>query len=110
MSTANHNFRAAWLEGPTARCEAPGSNPAPYRLVLLGACHLSTGDVFRANRGKGESELSPAMKEALQYMRRGDLATDSTVWELARERSGCLHCEGGFILDGFPRPSVKRDC
>jgi adenylate kinase len=28
---------------------------------------------------------------------------DSTVWDLVRERSGCLHCGGGFILDGFPR-------
>jgi adenylate kinase len=121
MSTANHNSGAAWFEGPTARCEAPASNPAPYRFVLLGApgvgkgaqadvlhqrlgaCHLSTGDVFRTNCGKGGSELSPAMKEALQYMRRGGLAPDSTVWEMVHERSGCLHCEEGFILDGFPR-------
>jgi adenylate kinase len=28
---------------------------------------------------------------------------DSTVWEMVRERSRCLHCRGGFILDGFPR-------
>ena len=36
-------------------------------------------------------------------MRRGELVPDSTVWEMVRERSGCLlHC-AGFILDGFPR-------
>ncbi len=29
--------------------------------------------------------------------------SDSTVWEMVRERSGCLRRGGGFILDGFPR-------
>ena len=43
------------------------------------------------------------MKEALGYMRRGELVPDSTVWEMVRERGECLHCGGGFILDGFPR-------
>jgi adenylate kinase len=43
------------------------------------------------------------MKEALAYMRRGELVPDSTVWEMVRERGECLHCAGGFILDGFPR-------
>ena len=43
------------------------------------------------------------MKEALAYMRRGELVPDTTVWEMVRERGECLHCAGGFILDGFPR-------
>ena len=43
------------------------------------------------------------MKEALAYMRQGKLVPDSTVWEMIRERKVCLHCQGGFILDGFPR-------
>jgi adenylate kinase len=43
------------------------------------------------------------MRAALEYMRRGELVPDSTVWEMVRERSSCiLHCRG-FILDGFPR-------
>jgi len=36
-------------------------------------------------------------------MREGKLVGDSTVWELVRERGGCLRCNGGFVLDGFPR-------
>jgi adenylate kinase len=36
-------------------------------------------------------------------MRRGDLVPDITVWEMVKERQTCLHCAGGFILDGFPR-------
>ena len=49
------------------------------------------------------------MAAALEYMRRGDLVPDSTVWEMVRERSGCLHCEGGFVLDGFPRTLAQAD-
>jgi len=85
---------------------APGVGKGTQADLLnqrLGACHLSTGDVFRVAKGQDECALSPAMKAALEYMRRGDLVPDSTVWDMVRERSGCLHCGGGFILDGFPR-------
>ena len=43
------------------------------------------------------------MQQALEYMRRGELVPDTTVWEMVRERRSCLRCRGGFILDGFPR-------
>jgi len=43
------------------------------------------------------------MKAALEFMRRGELVPDTTVWEMVRERSHCLINCGGFILDGFPR-------
>jgi adenylate kinase len=69
----------------------------------LHACHLSTGDVFRAAGSQNECDLSPVMREALGFMRRGELVPDSTVGDMVQERSGCLHCAGGFILDGFPR-------
>jgi adenylate kinase len=49
------------------------------------------------------------MREALQYMRRGELVPDSTVWEMVRERKECLHCGGGFILDGFPRTVAQAE-
>ncbi len=71
------------------------------------ACHLSTGDVFRGATNRSEGELSHAMKEALGYMRRGELVPDTTVWELVQERAACLHCAGGFILDGFPRTAAQ---
>lgn len=122
MSPQNEKNRAAWLRGPSAKCEtAPAIGPTVWRLVLLGApgvgkgtqadllhqrtgaCHLSTGDVFRAAGSRSDCEQTPAMKEALGYMRRGALVPDSTVWEMVRERIGCLRCGGGFILDGFPR-------
>lgn len=49
------------------------------------------------------------MKTALEHMRRGALVPDSTVWEMVRERSACLSCSGGFILDGFPRTLVQAE-
>jgi adenylate kinase len=122
MDTLNKLLRSLWLQGPSVPCETvPKGAHLPWRIVLLGApgvgkgtqadllnqrlnaCHLSTGDVFRAAAGRSDAEQSPAMQEALGYMRRGELVPDSTVWDLVRERSQCLHCAGGFILDGFPR-------
>jgi adenylate kinase len=116
----NNNSRSAWLQGPAAPCLPQPEVARPRRLILLGApgvgkgtqaellhqrlggCHLSTGDVFRT-AGQGACEQTAAMAEALDYMRRGALVPDSTVWNMVRERSGCFRCHGGFILDGFPR-------
>ncbi|HKI11914.1 MAG TPA: nucleoside monophosphate kinase [Candidatus Acidoferrum sp.] len=128
MAAQTKNDRAAWLQGPSARCSAvPEATQTPWRIVLLGApgvgkgtqaellnlrlgaCHLSTGDVFRAAKGRDACELSPAMKAALEYMRRGDLVPDATVWDMVRERSGCLRCGGGFLLDGFPRTLAQAE-
>ena len=122
MASPGKPDRVAWIQGPAAQCHpAPEAVAKPWRLVLLGApgvgkgtqadllrqrlraCHLSTGEVFRAASKQNECELTPAMKAALDYMRRGDLVPDATVWDMVRERSGCLRCGGGFLLDGFPR-------
>jgi len=122
MSTPIKSDRAAWLQGPLAECTAvPAERKHPWRLILLGApgvgkgtqaellterlgaCHLSTGDVFRAAGSRKDCDQSPAMKAALDYMRRGELVPDTTVWEMVRERSHCILNCGGFILDGFPR-------
>ena len=67
----------------------------------LGSCHLSTGDLFRA--AQCQLEPSPALKSALEAVRRGELVSDTLVVSMVRERAGCLRCRGGFLLDGFPR-------
>jgi adenylate kinase len=114
--------RAAWLKGGEAHCSVtPRNRKHPWRLVLLGApgvgkgtqaellserlgaCHLSTGDVFRAAKCLGEGERSPALENALAQMKRGELVTDQTVLSMVNERVRCLRCRGGFVLDGFPR-------
>jgi len=118
--------RSAWLKGGGALCAVlPPAQENPWRLVLLGppgvgkgtqaellterlgACQLSTGDVFRAAKSLPEEERSPAIKEALEYMRKGLLVPDETVINLIRERVRCLHCQGGFLLDGFPRTAPQ---
>lgn len=119
--------RHAWLQGGDAHCDRPPNSPRlPRRVVLLGApgvgkgtqaamlseavgaCCLSTGDLFRTLRsrcqqGRLDAELSGPMREALECMARGELVHDRTVIGLVYERSKCLACAGGFLLDGFPR-------
>ena len=116
--------RTAWLKGSKHHCLIPPPTPPTgkaWRLILLGApgvgkgtqaellgerlgtCHLSTGDVFRAAKGCPKAELTPAMQNALDYMKRGELVPDETVLNLVGERLRCLNCTGGFLLDGFPR-------
>jgi adenylate kinase len=120
--------RKAWLTGGTAQCEPPPTpRTEPVRLVLLGApgvgkgtqaellcanlgaCQLSTGDIFRAAKSLGPGERSPALTAALEFMRRGELVPDETVLALVAERVSCLRCEGGFLLDGFPRTVAQAE-
>jgi len=91
---------------------APGVGKGTQAELLcerLGACHLSTGDVFRAARCGGSREPGPAMMAALEYMRRGDLVPDEIVLNMVRDRTRCLRCQGGFLLDGFPRTVTQAE-
>ncbi len=128
MNAPTNNDRVAWLRSPGAQCSVvPEKRENAWRLVLLGApgvgkgtqaqllterldaCHLSTGDVFRSACKHNGCDQSPAMRAALEYMRRGELVPDSTVWKMVEERGHCiLHC-GGFILDGFPRTLAQAE-
>jgi adenylate kinase len=122
------NDRATWLKGAFFHCSIePAPRPRPYRLVLLGApgvgkgtqaellgerlgaCQLSTGDVFRAAKTLDPCDRTPALSQALDFMRRGALVPDTTVLDMVRERVGCLRCQGGFLLDGFPRTVAQAE-
>ena len=115
-----HATRDGWFFAGEVRCDPiPPLRVPPCRLVLLGppgvgkgtqakllcerlrACHLATGDLFRT--AKSDGAMSPAMRGALDAMQRGDLVSDEVVISMVRERSTCLKCQGGFLLDGFPR-------
>lgn len=126
MTTNATHDHGPWLLGTNDTCGHPIPTGESWRLILLGApgvgkgtqadlltrelraCHLSTGDVFRA-AAKSQCELSPAMQAATEYMRKGELVPDATVWQMIRERVGCLKCAGGFILDGFPRTLAQAE-
>ena len=120
--TAQKLDRATWFKGGDAECSTDAVPPErAYRLVLLGApgvgkgtqaelisqrlrpCHLSTGDVFRAAKSLPASERTPAITQALEFMKRGELVPDDTVINIVRERRRCITCPAGFLLDGFPR-------
>jgi adenylate kinase len=120
--------RSTWLHGPDNPCQVePSYVPRVRRLVLLGppgvgkgtqavllgaaygACHLSTGDIFREARSHPQARRSPAMSEAFAQMCRGGLVSDETVLSLLRERAVCLGCRGGFLLDGFPRTITQAE-
>jgi len=120
--------RAAWLIGGAAKCSVPPQKPKlARRLVLLGApgvgkgtqaellcerlgaCHLSTGDIFRAAKSQDPCQRTPALTAALDFMKQGALVPDTTVLDMVAERVGCLRCEGGFLLDGFPRTVAQAE-
>jgi adenylate kinase len=85
---------------------APGvgkGTQAEFLKQRLDICHLSTGDLFRAAASQNGFSPSPAMADAMAYMRRGELVPDATVWQMVLERGECLRCAAGFLLDGFPR-------
>ena len=61
--------------------------------------HISTGDIFRANIKAG-TELGTKAKA---YMDKGQLVPDSLTIDLVMDRISQPDCNGGYILDGFPR-------
>ena len=122
MTTQDKLNPTGWIEGSSSDCvPQTGEHHRAWRLVLLGGpgvgkgtqgellsrrleiCHLSTGDLFRAAGSQKECDQTPAVAEAMEYMRGGELVPDSTVWQMVRERGDCLRCRAGFLLDGFPR-------
>jgi adenylate kinase len=60
---------------------------------------LSTGEMLRAAAASG-SELG---KQAKRLMDAGNLVPDDLVIQMISERIDQPDCNGGFILDGFPR-------
>jgi adenylate kinase len=77
-----------------------GKGTQAVKLAEQFACaDVATGDIFRANVASG-TELGRAAQE---YMDRGDLVPDEVVIAMVTERLAEGDCEGGFVLDGFPR-------
>jgi len=80
----------------------PGAGKGTYasRLtVKLGVPHISTGDIVREEIRK-QTDLGKKLKD---YSDRGVLVPDEIIIRLLAERLEKPDCNGGFILDGFPR-------
>lgn len=85
---------------------APGAGKGTQseRLVkLLGATHLSTGDMLREARER----KTPIGIEAQGYLAAGKLVPDSVVVSIIRERLRMPDCANGVIFDGFPRTAEQ---
>jgi adenylate kinase len=77
-----------------------GKGTQAVKLAEQFACaDVATGDIFRANVAEG-TELG---RTAQEYMDRGDLVPDDVVIAMVAERLAEGDCQGGFVLDGFPR-------
>ena len=77
-----------------------GKGTQAARLVeAYGMTHISTGDIFRKNVADG-TQLGV---EAKRYMDEGKLVPDSVVIAMVKDRLAEPDCDGGFMLDGFPR-------
>ncbi len=86
----------------------PGAGKGTQAKLLagrFGACHISTGDVLR-EAARGGSKLG---REARRHMDQGMLVPDEVVIGIVAERLDAADCEGGFLLDGFPRTVAQAE-
>jgi adenylate kinase len=86
----------------------PGSGKGTQGEVLrerLRVAHVSSGDLLRDAVARG-TELGRAAKG---YMDRGELVPDALVLGMIRERLAATDCDGGWLLDGFPRTLAQAE-
>lgn len=81
---------------------SPGSGKgtqSKYLVEWLGIPQISTGDMLREHMRLG-TEIGASVADR---MKAGSLVPDKLVNDLVRERIAEPDCQGGFILDGYPR-------
>ena len=87
---------------------APGAGKGTQAIRVsknLDLAHVSTGDLFRENISKG-TELGARAKG---FMDAGQLVPDELVLDMLFDRVQQPDCQGGYILDGFPRTVVQAE-
>ena len=81
---------------------APGAGKGTQAAMVaqeLGLAHIASGDLFRQAAEQG-TELG---MQAKSYMEKGILVPDEITIQMVLDHMASPDCEGGIILDGFPR-------
>jgi adenylate kinase len=96
-SAPSHEELRMILIGPPG---AGKGTQAPKIKERFSCCHLATGDMLRSQVAK----KTPLGREAKKIMDQGGLVSDDIVIGMIKEElKNNKECQGGFILDGFPR-------
>lgn len=86
----------------------PGAGKGTQAKIIsekFNLAHISSGDIFRENL-KNQTELG---KLAQGYIRRGELVPDDVTIAMISERLKLPDCNGGALLDGFPRTAAQAE-
>lgn len=70
-----------------------------------GIPHISTGDMFRVAINDGTA----LGLQAKSFIDKGELVPDEVTIGIVRERLMKDDCQGGFLLDGFPRTVAQAE-
>uniref|UniRef100_A0AC34QWY2 Adenylate kinase n=1 Tax=Panagrolaimus sp. JU765 TaxID=591449 RepID=A0AC34QWY2_9BILA len=100
-SDLQRGIRAIFLGPPGSGKGTQASNFATKYC----ACHLSTGDLLRAEIQAG-SDLGKRIESTIKE---GALVSDDTVCELINVNLDKPECKKGFLLDGFPRTTIQAE-
>lgn len=86
--------------------QGAGKGTQAQRLsAVLGLPHISTGDLFRAQKNSS-SELGEKVRG---YLDSGNLVPDEITIEMLFERAAADDCAAGYLLDGFPRTHAQAE-
>jgi len=67
--------------------------------------HISTGDILR----RAAASASDLGNQVRRYLEAGELVPDAVMNAVVEARLRESDCDGGFLLDGFPRTEVQAE-